>query len=130
MANRKNPKDNCPCGGTSYATCCQPLHLGIPAPNAEKLMRSRYSAYVLKLENYLLATWHASTRPEKLDLSQDKTQWIALEVKQFIPESDQTARVEFIARYKCNGRAQRLHEISHFVRENERWFYVDGEFKE
>jgi hypothetical protein len=58
----------CPCGsGRPYAACCGRLHGGEPAATAEELMRSRYSAYVLGLEAYLLATWHASTRPAALE---------------------------------------------------------------
>jgi SEC-C motif-containing protein len=118
----------CPCGGADYAACCQRWHLGQPAPDAERLMRSRYSAYVLKLAPYLLATWHASTRPTALDLHDDATRWLGLEVKRHSPQSEDAAEVEFVARYKVGGRAFRLHEISRFVREAGRWFYVDGEF--
>ena len=90
-------------------------------------MRSRYSAYVLKLEDYLLATWHPDTRPASLDLAADNTKWIGLEVRKLTLESVDRATVEFVARYKFGGRAHRLHEISRFVREDGRWFYVDGE---
>lgn len=124
----KTPEPPCPCGGGRYADCCAPYHTAMPAPNAEALMRSRYSAYVLQLEPYLLATWHPSTRPSALDLVHDKTQWIDLKIVSHTSQSEQTAKVEFIARYKLNGRAKRLHEISAFVRENGRWFYVDGIF--
>ena len=89
-------------------------------------MRSRYSAYVLKLADYLLATWHQSTRPATLDLETDK--WLGLEVKNHTEESPDRATVEFVARYKIDGRAHRLHEISRFVRVEGRWFYVDGDF--
>jgi len=118
----------CPCGGTDYAHCCGRYHSGMPAPDAATLMRSRYSAYVLKLENYLLATWHPDTRPASLDLAADNAKWLGLEVKQYIPESADRATVEFVARYKIGGRAHRLHEVSRFVREDEQWFYVDGTF--
>jgi SEC-C motif-containing protein len=121
----------CPCGKLrNYAACCGIFHAGQVAPDAETLMRSRYTAYVLNDEAYLLASWHASTRPASLDLSseagaQSALQWLGLEVKQFIPAGD-AATVEFIARYRCNGRAVRLHEVSRFLREDGRWFYVDG----
>ncbi len=89
-------------------------------------MRSRYSAYVLALEDYLLATWHASTRPAALNLgSEAPPKWLGLEVKAHTASGD-AATVEFLVRYRVGGRAVRLHEISRFVRENERWFYVDG----
>lgn len=89
-------------------------------------MRSRYSAYVLGREDYLLATWHASTRPVALDLAASpRPKWLGLEVKAHLPAGD-AATVEFVARFKTGGRAQRMHEISRFVREDGRWYYVDG----
>lgn len=118
----------CPCGAPGYAACCGRYHNGTPAPDAEALMRSRYSAYVLKLESYLLATWHPGTRPAALDLASDDAKWLELEVKNHLPETPGRATVEFVARYKIGGRAHRLHEISRFVREDGRWYYVDGTF--
>jgi SEC-C motif domain protein len=120
----------CPCGGADYATCCGRHHNGIPAPDALCLMRSRYSAYALKLDAYLLATWHPDTCPAALGLAVDGTKWIALEVKKHLTDSANRAVVEFVARYKILGRAGRLHEVSRFVRENGRWFYVDGELQD
>ncbi len=120
----------CPCGAPDYAACCGRYHGGLPAPDAEALMRSRYSAYVLKLEPYLLATWHPSTRPASLALSADNAKWIALEVNKHSPGEEDCATVEFVARYKIGGRAQQLHEVSRFVLEDGRWYYVDGEFEE
>lgn len=118
----------CPCGAPDYAACCGRYHGGTPAPDAEALMRSRYSAYVLKLEPYLLSTWHPSTRPAALDLAADDAKWLGLEVKNHLPETPDRATVEFVARYKIGGRAHRLHEISRFMREDGHWYYVDGEF--
>jgi SEC-C motif domain protein len=120
----------CRCGSANYATCCGSYHNGTPAPDAEALMRSRYSAYALKLDTYLLATWHSSTRPVVLDVATDRTKWIGLEVKEHTRESSDRATVEFVARYKISGRAGRLHEVSRFVREYGRWFYVDGKLLE
>ncbi len=91
-------------------------------------MRSRYSAYLLKLAPYLLATWHSDTRPVNLDLNEDDVRWLGLEVKRHEQQDADHATVEFVARYKQAGRGYRLHEISRFVRENGRWFYVDGDF--
>ena len=119
---------SCPCGTTDYAACCGRYHGGAPVPDAAALMRSRYSAYTLKLEAYLLTTWHVSTRPAALDLAADNAKWLGLEVKRHTEESADRATVEFVARYKIGGRAHRLHEISRFVREGGKWFYVDGEF--
>lgn len=123
-------KIDCPCGsGALYQDCCEPYHLSLAAPSAEKLMRSRYSAYVLGLEEYLLDTWHPSTRPQYLNLANDRTKWLGLEVKRFEP-NDESAIVEFIARYKTNSKAEKLHETSRFKRIAQRWFYVDGEFED
>lgn len=89
-------------------------------------MRARYSAYVLGLEDYLLATWHASTRPAALNLGDGpQAKWLGLEVKAHAA-SDDSATVEFDARCRVGGRAQRLHELSRFLREDGRWFYLDG----
>jgi len=93
-------------------------------------MRSRYSAFVLKVEPYLLETWHPETRPATLDLAQGKINWIGLEVRQQEVAGSDAASVEFIACYKVGGRAHRLHEVSRFVRKQGRWFYLDGEFPE
>ena len=127
MSSKPSP---CPCGGASYSSCCGTHHTGVPAPDAISLMRSRYSAFVLKLEDYLLSTWHPDTRPASLDLSADHTKWLGLEVKKHVSESADHATVEFVARYKIAGRAHRLHEVSRFVKEAGQWFYVDGEFVE
>lgn len=92
-------------------------------------MRSRYSAYVLQLEHYLLATWHPDTRPTSLDLADDTTKWLGLEIKRHETDGDH-AIVEFIARHKVGGKAHRLHETSRFARENGHWLYIDGTFTE
>ncbi|MFC5570870.1 YchJ family protein [Lysobacter yangpyeongensis] len=121
----------CPCqSGRYYAQCCAPLHQGAAAPDAEALMRSRYAAYVRGDADYLLATWHASTRPERLDFGDAAaTRWLGLDVKRHVRQDAEHAVVEFVARYRIGGApAVRLHEISRFVREEGRWFYVDGEF--
>jgi len=126
----KNQSNLCPCGCTkSYDACCASfIERNAPAPTAEVLMRTRYTAYTLLNEDYLLATWHTSTRPTALDLATDvATKWIGLDVKRHEQQDSEHAIVEFVARYKVNGRAHRLHEVSRFVREDGRWFYVDGE---
>ena len=124
----KTPDAPCPCGRAAYAACCRPLHLGEPAADAELLMRSRYSAYVLGLTDYLLATWHPSTRPATLDLAEEpQPKWLGLEVKRRQTTGPDGARVEFVARYRVGGRGQRLHEKSYFLREAGRWHYVDGD---
>jgi len=90
-------------------------------------MRSRYSAYVLKLEAYLVATWHPDTRPSELDLTADDTKWLGLEAKKHALQDASHATVEFVARYRVAGKGHRLHELSRFVREDGRWYYVDGD---
>lgn len=93
-------------------------------------MRSRYSAYTLLKEDYLLASWHPSTRPTALGLADEApTKWIGLEVKRHAQQDAEHVTVEFVARYKLNGRAHRLHEVSRFVQEAGRWFYVDGDIQ-
>lgn len=93
-------------------------------------MRSRYSAFVRKLEPYLLTTWHASTRPLTLALEDEPgLRWLGLEVKRHAVISEVRAQVEFVARSKVAGRAYRLHEISDFVCEDGRWYYLSGEIK-
>ena len=124
----------CPCGGASYATCCGPYIAGdaLP-PTAASLMRSRYTAFTLRDEPYLRATWHASTRPtDALFAEEEKVHWLGLEVKSALRlrqrkavSADQAEEihrdsVEFVARYKVGGKAHRPHEISQFVREARR----------
>ena len=92
-------------------------------------MRSRYCAYVLEDEAYLLATWHATTRPARLGLAEGPgTKWLGLEVRRHVVTAEGSAIVEFVARSRVGGRGQRLHETSRFTREGGRWYYVDGEF--
>jgi SEC-C motif domain protein len=120
----------CPCGaGAPYAACCGRWHAGplhLQAPTAEALMRSRYCAYALGLTDYLRDTWHPRTRPTYLEPDPPGLRWLGLQVKRATDAGDH-ATVEFVARSKLGGRAQRLHETSCFERLDERWFYVDGD---
>ena len=121
----------CPCGlPAAYADCCGRWHTGpgqYQAPNAEALMRSRYSAYVLCLGNYLLATWHGSTRPAEPPAFQAGLRWLGLEVRRHQIQDDRHAVVEFVARSKWGGKAHRHRETSRFVFEAGRWYYLDGD---
>jgi SEC-C motif-containing protein len=119
----------CPCGSTlPFADCCEPYLAGADAPSAEALMRSRYSAFTRLDEAYLLVTWHPTTRPASLDLhAPPLPTWLGLKVIAHVQQDATHASVEFVARSKTHGRAQRLHEVSRFVREAGRWYYLDGE---
>jgi len=128
-------KQICPChSGQTYVACCQRLHLGKPANSAEQLMRSRYSAYVLKMADYLNTTQHASkvSATAKLDkLSPTDLQgikWLGLEILESQTQDLNHAKVTFKARFR-NGKQKTLtfHETSRFIFENGNWFYVDGE---
>jgi SEC-C motif-containing protein len=118
----------CPCGlHLEYTVCCGRWHAGEPAPTAEALMRSRYTAYVLQIEAYLLASWHHSKRPRSVPF-ETGTKWLGLKLVAARALSADSAQVEFIARYRVGGgSARRLHERSRFVRAAGRWLYVDGE---
>ena len=130
------PVDPCPCArldargrARSYAACCGPHRepgAAVPAPDAEALMCSRYTAFVRGDMAHLLAIWHASTRPAELTLEPAVT-WLGLEVRRHRALDADRAEVEFVARSRVAGRGQRLHEVSRFVREGGRWFYVDGD---
>jgi SEC-C motif-containing protein len=124
-------RDPCPCGSPRlYPDCCGLWHAGAPAPDAQSLMRSRYSAYVLCNERYLLATWHPGTRPGSIPFSKNQ-KWLGLNVIDASMTGAASAEVEFIARSRVsNGAAVRQHERSRFVRDGGRWFYVDGDLVE
>ena len=124
----------CPCGqrdlrgrALALAACCG-RYLGGEslAPDAEQLMRSRYTAFTLGLAPYLLSTWHPSTRPVDLLLDAG-VKWLGLEVRAHQALDAERAQVEFVARSRLAGRGQRLHERSRFVREAGQWLYVDGD---
>ena len=125
----------CPCGRLNakgqvlaLATCCGPCLAGQAATDAESLMRSRYSAFVRGDVAYLLRTWHVSQRPAELPLEAG-AQWLGLEIKHHRMTGADTAEVEFVARFRVGGKAVRQHERSRFVREDGRWFYVDGDVR-
>jgi SEC-C motif-containing protein len=119
----------CHCGNLRpYAECCGRFHQGEVPESAQQLLRARYSAYVLMLEDYLLETWHPSTRPPDFCLAETySTRWLGLEIRSQVQAGDR-ASIEFIARYRIGtGPAQQQNEISRFVREDGRWLYLDGE---
>lgn len=93
-------------------------------------MRSRYTAFVLGEAEYLKQTWHERTRPSSLQM--DDVRWLGLKIRNVQQGGigDEQGKVEFIARYKVNGRGFRLHEVSRFVKQGGQWFYLDGEQKD
>jgi SEC-C motif-containing protein len=116
----------CPCGsGRRLDDCCGRYHRGAAAPSAEVLMRSRYSAYVLKNSHYLRQTWHPATCPPELEISNDDIHWQQLLIvdTQAGGEGDSEGAVEFVAAYQGG----QLHERSRFSRSQGRWCYLDGE---
>ncbi|TFY99488.1 YchJ family protein [Ramlibacter rhizophilus] len=130
-----DPHPPCPCGrrdarghALALGDCCGPaLHGTRDAADAQALMRSRYSAFVLGDAAYLLSSWHPSTRPSELALDPQQ-RWLGLELRAHRATSADTAEVEFVARSRPrSGPALRLHERSRFRREAGRWFYVDGD---
>ncbi len=128
------PADACPCGRADgrgrplpCLQCCgRWIDAGAAAPDAESLMRSRYTAFVRGDQRYLLATWHASTRPARLPL-EPAVKWLGLQVRAHRVLDATHATVEFVARSRLQGRGDRLHETSSFVREADgRWYYLHG----
>ena len=119
----------CPCGrGEAYAECCEPLHQGAPAPTAERLMRSRYSAFALGLDGYLLRSWHSSMRPT--DREFDETiEWrrLVIESTEAGGPFDDSGFVTFTAIGRNSEGRFEQRERSRFVREGGHWFYIDGE---
>lgn len=148
MSATPPPTGACPCGRSdrrdkpiAYALCCGRYldHFDItPAPDAESLMRSRYTAFVLERADYLLATWASSKRPSQVRFDEG-VKWLGLDVRSRSVLDAEHAEVEFVARQRdTSGVATRLHERSRFVREGDvdatgdgedksRWFYVDGD---
>ena len=135
---RVAPDAPCPCGRRdarqrvlAFARCCGPFLSDFehgPARDAESLMRSRYTAFVVEDAAYLLATWHPSHRPAELSF-EPGLKWLGLEVREHRVTDATRAEVEFVARSRLAGRARRLHERSRFVCEDGRWYYADGDMK-
>ncbi len=112
----------CPCGGASYDGCCAPLHRGErQAQTPEELMRSRFTAYAMGLDDYVFRTWHPRTRPEGV-APDPSTRWTALEIL----DTDGDV-VEFRAHFEERGRRGVLQERSRFSERAGRWFYLDGD---
>jgi len=121
--------DRCPCGsGDRFDGCCEPLLRGVPAATAERLMRSRYTAFVVGDARHLARSWHPRTRPD--DLVLDPAQrWTGLQIlaTEAGTGADAEGVVEFRARWQRGPNDGELHERSRFVRRAGRWCYLDGE---
>jgi SEC-C motif-containing protein len=125
---------SCPCGsGNSYRHCCCNYHSGELYPaTAEALMRSRYTAYVLKNADYLLGSWSPKTRPVQIDFSMPAVNWSGLEIIAIKKgtATDDKGMISFKAFYKADGKDHVMNEVSRFSKIAGRWYYVDGIVKE
>jgi len=121
---------SCPCeSGLDYDLCCgRFIDEGALPETAEQLMRSRYTAFTLDRISYLEKTWHPTSRPASIE-TDNNVRWLGLKIRRAEQggADDEEGVVEFVARYKIDGRGYRLHEISRFAKENGQWLYVDGE---
>ncbi|MEV5234238.1 YchJ family protein [Streptomyces pseudogriseolus] len=117
----------CPCGlPEPYEECCGRFHGGVAAaPTAERLMRSRYAAFVRLDAAYLLRTWHPRTRPARLDLDPG-TRWTGLEI--LATEAGSAFHSTGTVTFRASFRGGSLHERSRFERVDGAWVYVDGDF--
>jgi len=114
--------------GLPRSRCCEPILQGkLPAATAQALMRSRFSAFATNNASYLLHSWHPNSRPSELTLDSAQ-RWLGLKITRcdLGGEQDDTGLVEFVARYKINGRGQALRELSEFCRYQGRWVYLRG----
>jgi SEC-C motif domain protein len=130
MVTRQAADSPCPCGsGRAFSVCCGPLLSGAQAAaTAEALMRSRYSAFCVQNEDYLLHTWHPDTRPATVDFDAD-IRWLDLRIVSTAAGGllDDEGAVEFVARYKVGGRAACVQERSRFIRVDGHWLYLAGD---
>ncbi|MDX8380559.1 MAG: YchJ family protein [Ghiorsea sp.] len=122
---------DCPCdSGKTLDHCCKPYHDGtMAAPTAEALMRSRYTAFVLNLPDYIWKTWHESTRPELEILGGLGLKWINLNILSTEAGSatDTQGKVHFIASFVQGKKGKKLDETSDFIKLDDSWVYIDGE---
>src|SRR5690349_18456573 len=119
MAKRRSSASVCPCGGSSYPSCCKPLHDGKPAADPEALMRSRFSAYALRRTDHVHRTWHPETRTEhEADLADEPgLKWVRLEILDTSGGGvfDAEGTVRFRAHYREGGKPGVMEELSRFV---------------
>ncbi len=123
----------CPCGSErDFEDCCGPILGGAPAPTAEALMRSRYSAYVKGDLDHIERT-HAADVRENFNRSAaqstaETVEWLGLVLRETTKggADDDEGTVEFSARFRKDGEEQVHHELATFRREENQWVYVDG----
>lgn len=124
-------KNNCPCeSGHAFNQCCGRFLSGQQTPHTPlELMRSRYTAYIRQDDRYLRHTWYPNAIPEGALSADPALKWVRLQIIRH-EQSGNDGLVEFIAHCKVNGRAQKMHETSRFLRERGKWYYLDGTFNE
>ncbi|MEN9403024.1 MAG: hypothetical protein RL091_1727 [Verrucomicrobiota bacterium] len=122
---------SCPCGsGQSFETCCGPIIGGAPAPTAEALMRSRYTAYVQRNVEHLGRSLSADQRkdfaPEEAKKWAEGSEWLGLTIintEQGGPD-DKYGAVHFSAKFRTEGKDHEHLEVALFGREDGRWVYT------
>lgn len=133
--NHDNTSLLCPCGQhakgqrLAYQTCCQTYHQGALALTPETLMRSRYSAFVMRLHDYLIATHHPDTLnglTQSILNSDNQTLWLGLSIQRSATTGD-NGLVEFHAWYQEDNHLDAIHEVSQFIRQQGVWWYTSGE---
>ena len=129
MTDMPDDSSRCPCdSGDVFGRCCGPVLAGAAAPTAERLMRSRYTAFALRDADHLLASWHRSTRPRSVEFDDDLI-WRRLLILDRVAGGpfDDEGIVEFEAYWRQGDTRGSLRERSRFVRQQRRWLYVDGD---
>ncbi len=128
-----NKESQCPCGsGSTYSSCCQPiLNDHQLATTAEMLMRSRYTAFVQRHAQHIQSSWHIKTRPKMLNFDDHPVVWLGLEINgcQGGLANDSSGTVDFTTSYLENGQLCKLQEVSQFLKEDDLWYYLQGECK-
>jgi SEC-C motif domain protein len=132
VLNKVAKKKFCPCGAVNlqsgarltYDGCCKIIHEGQPAPSPVALMRSRYSAYALRMAEYLLHSWHPDFRPSHINFLAEQ-QWHQLSIEECWESGDE-GKVRFSATYSLQGKWHLLKENSSFIKQNGHWFYTTG----
>lgn len=122
------------CSNKPFQECCSIVINNQQLPEtAQQLMRSRYCAYATNNVDYLLSTWHESTRPDNVksgELLVIKWNHLLIVDTKLGLKQHNTGSVEFVAYYSSNNTNKQLHEVSQFIKEQNKWFYVDGKMIE